>query len=50
MDDQASQDLIARWRAGDERAVKDLLPPLYEELRSVARTWLSRELQNLDAS
>jgi RNA polymerase sigma factor (TIGR02999 family) len=37
MDDEALQDLIARWRAGDEQALKDLLPLIYEELRRVAR-------------
>jgi RNA polymerase sigma factor (TIGR02999 family) len=40
MDDQTPQDLIARWRAGDEQALKELLPLIYEELRRVARRQL----------
>jgi DNA-directed RNA polymerase specialized sigma24 family protein len=40
MEDQAPQDLISRWRAGDEQALKDLLPLVYEELRRVARKHL----------
>ena len=43
MDDQPSQDLIARWRAGDEQALKDLLPLVYEELHRVAREHLRRQ-------
>ena len=38
-----SQDLIARWRAGDEQALKDLLPLVYEELHRVAREHLRRQ-------
>jgi RNA polymerase sigma factor (TIGR02999 family) len=43
LDDQASQDLIARWRAGDERALKDLLPLIYEQLHRVARQHLRNQ-------
>jgi RNA polymerase sigma factor (TIGR02999 family) len=41
--DQASQDLIVRWRAGDEQALKELLPLIYEELRRVARKHLRHQ-------
>jgi RNA polymerase sigma factor (TIGR02999 family) len=40
MEEQAPHDLIARWRAGDEQALKDLLPMVYDELRRVARNHL----------
>jgi RNA polymerase sigma factor (TIGR02999 family) len=40
LEDQASHDLFARWRAGDEQALKELLPLIYEELRNVARRHL----------
>jgi RNA polymerase sigma-70 factor (ECF subfamily) len=43
MDDQASRDLIGRWRAGDEQALKDLLPLIYEELHRVARKQLRNQ-------
>jgi DNA-binding NarL/FixJ family response regulator len=46
MGDQAPQDLIARWRAGDEQALKDLLPLVYEELRRVARKDLRGQRAN----
>ena len=46
MEDQAPQDLIARWRAGDEQALKDLLPLVYEELRRVARKHLRSQRAN----
>ena len=46
MDDQPSQDLIARWRAGDEQALKDLLPLVYEELHRVAREHLRQQRAN----
>jgi RNA polymerase sigma factor (TIGR02999 family) len=40
MEDQFAQELISRWRAGDEQALKDLLPRVYDELRRVARKHL----------
>jgi RNA polymerase sigma factor (TIGR02999 family) len=43
LDDQPSHYLIARWRAGDEQALKDLLPLVYEELRRVAREHLRKQ-------
>jgi RNA polymerase sigma factor (TIGR02999 family) len=46
LDDQPSQDLIARWRAGDEQALKDLLPLVYEQLRGVAREHLRKQRAN----
>jgi RNA polymerase sigma factor (TIGR02999 family) len=46
MEDQAPHDLIARWRAGDEQALKDLLPLVYEELRRVARKHLRSQRAN----
>lgn len=36
-------ELIARWSAGDQSALENLLPLVYEELRSLARRYLSRE-------
>jgi RNA polymerase sigma factor (TIGR02999 family) len=46
LDQQPSQDLIARWRAGDEQALKDLLPLVYEQLRGVAREHLRKQRAN----
>ena len=46
MEDQAPHELIARWRAGDEQALKDLLPLIYEELRRVARRHLRGQRAN----
>jgi RNA polymerase sigma factor (TIGR02999 family) len=43
MEDSALHDLIARWRAGDERALKDLLPLIYEQLHRVARRHLRHQ-------
>jgi|ERR1700677_1268279 RNA polymerase sigma factor (TIGR02999 family) len=43
MEDPAAHDLIARWRAGDEQALKDLLPLIYEQLHRVARRHLRRQ-------
>jgi RNA polymerase sigma factor (TIGR02999 family) len=43
LDDQASQDLITRWRAGDEQALKDLLPLVYKQLHRVARQHLRKQ-------
>jgi RNA polymerase sigma factor (TIGR02999 family) len=43
MEDPAPQDLIARWRAGDEQALKDLLPLIYEQLHRVARQHLRHQ-------
>jgi RNA polymerase sigma factor (TIGR02999 family) len=46
MEDQAPHDLIARWRAGDEQALKDLLPLVYEQLHRVARRHLRKQRAN----
>lgn len=35
--------LIARWNAGDQSALESLLPLVYDELRGLARRYLSRE-------
>lgn len=35
--------LLARWRAGDERALESLIPLVYDELRSLARSYLRHE-------
>jgi len=43
LDYQIAHQLIVKWRAGDEQALKDLLPLIYEELRQVARRHLRRE-------
>lgn len=37
--------LLARWRAGDGAALSQLLPLVYDELRSVARNHLRKERQ-----
>jgi hypothetical protein len=41
-----SRNLIARWRAGDEQALKDLLPLVFEQLHRVARQHLRRQRAN----
>jgi RNA polymerase sigma factor (TIGR02999 family) len=46
MEDQAPHDLIARWRSGDQQALNDLLPLVYEELRRVARKHLRGQRAN----
>lgn len=35
--------LLAKWRAGDEEALRDLLPLIYEELHRLAHRYLQRE-------
>jgi RNA polymerase sigma factor (TIGR02999 family) len=35
--------LFERWRSGDEGALEELLPQVYDELRRLARTYLSQE-------
>ena len=35
--------LLARWRAGDAKALESLIPLVYEELRSLAHHYLRRE-------
>jgi len=35
--------LLARWNAGDQSALHDLLPLVYDELRGLARRYLSEE-------
>ena len=35
--------LLARWNAGDQSAMESLLPLVYDELRSLARHYLSAE-------
>jgi RNA polymerase sigma factor (TIGR02999 family) len=35
--------MLVRWRAGDQQALNELVPVLYEELRRVARRHLRRE-------
>jgi RNA polymerase sigma factor (TIGR02999 family) len=36
-------DLLAQWRAGDERALETLIPLVYGELRSLAHYYLRQE-------
>lgn len=36
-------ELLARWRAGDERALETLVPIVYTELRSLAHHYLRQE-------
>jgi|SRR5579862_4502336 len=38
--------VLSRWQQGDKSALDDLLPPLYDELRGLARVYLSRERSN----
>jgi RNA polymerase sigma factor (TIGR02999 family) len=40
LENQAPHDLIAKWRTGDDQALKQLLPLIYQELRAVARKHL----------
>ena len=37
--------LLAEWRNGDERALEELAPLVYGELRRLARHYLNRERQ-----
>ena len=46
MNDRATHDLIAKWRAGDEQALKELLPLIYEQLHHVARQHLRKQRAN----
>jgi RNA polymerase sigma factor (TIGR02999 family) len=41
--DPTITDLLARWRAGDERALESLVPLVYSELRSLAHHYLRQE-------
>jgi RNA polymerase sigma factor (TIGR02999 family) len=36
-------ELLARWRSGDQSALESLLPLVYDELRNLARRYLSEE-------
>lgn len=38
--------MLDRWKAGDEQALKHLIPWLYDDLRRVARRQLRRERHN----
>lgn len=38
--------MLQRWGAGDERALDDLFPVVYEELRRLAKHYLRRERDN----
>lgn len=46
MDESSSQSvsvLVAKWQAGDERALQALLPVVYDELRGLAHRYLQKE-------
>jgi RNA polymerase sigma-70 factor, ECF subfamily len=43
LDPAAVTMLLERWNLGDAKAVEKLLPLIYEELRSIARSYMSRE-------
>ncbi len=43
MDNPATNDLFARWRAGDDQALQVILPLIYQELRQLARKHLRNE-------
>jgi RNA polymerase sigma factor (TIGR02999 family) len=36
-------ELLARWRAGDERVLQALIPPIHDELRRIAARQMRRE-------
>lgn len=38
--------LLIAWRGGDQQALEDLMPVVYEELRGICRNYLNRERQN----
>jgi RNA polymerase sigma factor (TIGR02999 family) len=38
-----SVELLARWRAGDQQALQDLIPLVYKELHALAHHYLRRE-------
>lgn len=38
-----SRRLLLRWTEGDQHALDDLLPLVYDELRRLARSYLQRE-------
>jgi RNA polymerase sigma factor (TIGR02999 family) len=40
---QAVTELLVRWRAGDQEALQDLIPLVYEELRIIARRHMQAE-------
>ena len=44
--DQPVTALLARWRAGDAKAMEALIPLVYDELRVLARHYLRREQPN----
>lgn len=46
MADNISQ-LLLRWSEGDQDAVNQLMPLVYNELRSIARSYLRRESNNV---
>ncbi len=46
METDSHQQLIARWRAGEAEALKELLPLVYQELRAIARRHMHRERAN----
>ncbi len=43
MAERSTDELIAKWRAGDQAALQSLLPLIYEELRRVASNHLRAE-------
>lgn len=40
---QAVSSLLAKWQAGDEEALRTLLPIVYDELRRIAHRYMRRE-------
>ena len=46
MSDRSTDELIAKWRAGDADALQALLPLIYEELRRIASKHLRAERTN----
>jgi RNA polymerase sigma factor (TIGR02999 family) len=39
----SATDLLAKWQQGDQEALKDLIPLVYNELRAIAHHYLRRE-------
>ena len=43
---ESVSELLSRWRAGDQDALRDLIPLVYQELHAAAHRYLQRERPN----
>jgi len=43
LDPGAVTDLLRRWSSGDRRSLESVLPLVYEELRNISRSYISKE-------